>query len=206
MREYFKSDIVRLSKDIESIRECSVYFLINENEIIYIGFTTDLNFRLKTHSSNKIFDRFYNIKVDNVKDGLILEKYYIKKFKPAHNIVFNESSKRASNKTTPAREIILPKKCYENKEVGNLIKVSNELYRESCKIEVPKFTGILNVEKIDIIYNLLKNTYCKKIINGMPFYVINYNGEFHKTSFIKTAVIIFDNKEYTLTGIYGELK
>lgn len=204
MREYFKSDIVRLSKKVESIKECCVYFLINDNDIVYVGFTTDLNYRLKTHKVNKVFDKFYDIKVEDIKSGLMLEKYYIQKFKPAYNVVHNENCIR--KKTEPRKIKISPIINSTKSEVSKLIKDTNIIYRQSINLKEPEFITLLNAEKIDIKFNLLKNTYCKKVLNGISYFVINYNGDFYKAEYLKSIIVIFDNKEYILSGIYGELK
>lgn len=202
MREYFKSDIVRLSKTVESIKEFCVYFLIYENDIVYVGFSSDVQYRLRAHKSNKKFDRYYFIKVDDVKSGLELEKSYIQKFKPAYNLAYNDEN-MAKNKTKRKELCKINSNTIE--DIKEIIKQENKKIhiKESVKDESIIF---LNVEPLDIKYNLLKNTYCKKIINGVAFYAINYNGVFYKCSFENKVKIIIEKNEYQLSGIYGELK
>jgi len=74
--------ILGLARPIES--HVGVYFLIKNNEIIYIGQTTNLHARIATHRSNKNFDYFSFLPVE--KDMLdITERAYITKFNPKLN-------------------------------------------------------------------------------------------------------------------------
>lgn len=205
MREYFKSDIVRLSKPLESVKQCCVYFLINDSDIVYVGFSTDLNYRLRSHKKDKIFNRVYDIKVEDIKSGLILEKYYIQKFKPAYNLAYNDEN-MLKQKQKRKEICVVTRPTIE--EIKIHIKDSNRIFKESqpdrpIKDIIPKFE---NVELIETKYNLIKNTYCKKLIDNKYFYVINYNGVFYKSKFNNCSIVTIENKEYKLSGIYGELK
>lgn len=62
-----------------------IYFLFNENELVYIGQTrSNLYLRLERHSSDKLFTKytFYEVSKEELN---ITEALLIKKFKPKHN-------------------------------------------------------------------------------------------------------------------------
>src|SRR5579863_1939382 len=67
--------------------ESGIYFLYRDNEIVYIGKSNDIYFRISTHISEgkKIFDRASFIR-HPVNDNLpVLEKYLIETFLPEYN-------------------------------------------------------------------------------------------------------------------------
>lgn len=72
-----------------------IYCLINDNEVVYVGKTINIQSRISTHhkDESKIFDSFSIItKLPNEisdKELLKLEEKYIKLLKPKYNIMHN---------------------------------------------------------------------------------------------------------------------
>lgn len=61
-----------------------IYFLIKNNEIVYVGQTIDLYARLSAHSREKDFDAYSFVEC-NIDELDALEILYIVKFKPKYN-------------------------------------------------------------------------------------------------------------------------
>jgi hypothetical protein len=79
-----KETLIGRSQTVQRI--CAVYFLISDNEIVYVGCSTDFNARLISHIGTKQFDRYAYIHCEQ-EDLPWLEKLYIAKFKPKLNVV-----------------------------------------------------------------------------------------------------------------------
>lgn len=67
-----------------SKRKCGVYFLIKDEEIIYVGQSVNIEARIHQHRSTKSFDRFTYIEC-NSEDLNKIETMYINKLKPKLN-------------------------------------------------------------------------------------------------------------------------
>lgn len=65
-----------------------VYRLIYNNEIVYVGKSTQLCVRLNKHSQDKNFDKIEIVQFDNEIDMSIAEIYFINKYKPRLNREF----------------------------------------------------------------------------------------------------------------------
>lgn len=61
-----------------------IYFLVSENEIVYVGQTLSLPNRLLSHKKNKEFDSYYAYECEK-EDMTKLECYFIIKFNPKYN-------------------------------------------------------------------------------------------------------------------------
>lgn len=67
-----------------------VYFLFYNDVLVYVGQSTNVEKRLMSHFSSKVFDKYHYIKCDE--DRLLeVEKHYIDKFKPFYNGTNNKS-------------------------------------------------------------------------------------------------------------------
>jgi len=87
-KEYSIDDIVEKSAPYihSGIGYAGIYFLIDCDEIVYVGQSHDVKSRLSTHSnSNKNFNKYYFIKCQPEELNR-LEAYYILKFRPKYNI------------------------------------------------------------------------------------------------------------------------
>lgn len=91
-----KEYILKESEIYEIKRIMAVYFLINENEIIYVGSGINLHNRIRTHVANKKikFTRLYFIVMDNYEDMLFFEKKYIEKLTPIYNLRDNPEAEK----------------------------------------------------------------------------------------------------------------
>lgn len=84
-------NIINLSKNFEKDLN-GIYFLLNKNEIVYVGQTTQGLTRTFCHAKNKIFDKYYFIPCPADKLDYI-ESAYIIKFNPIYNKTINKGSK-----------------------------------------------------------------------------------------------------------------
>lgn len=72
-----------------------VYFLFNENELVYIGESEDIHRRVGQHRTDKEYDSYTFIEQRDPHLRLRLEKAYIEKFRPE----YNKQSGNISNKS-----------------------------------------------------------------------------------------------------------
>lgn len=81
-----------------------VYRLIHNNEIIYIGKSTQINVRLTHHLRDKDFDTVEVIQFDNEVDMCISEIYFINKYKPRLNkeFIYSDAKIRCKFRTSKA--------------------------------------------------------------------------------------------------------
>jgi hypothetical protein len=94
MRPLYKNDIIRISKPITEIKQYSVYFLIHENDIIYVGYSIKPYNRISAHLADKKFDRYHILNFETQEDALATEQLYIKNFKPIYNINHNDAAQK----------------------------------------------------------------------------------------------------------------
>jgi len=92
----FLNDNMKLIPDMNTIREKAsetipfkkdeyIYFLLNNNELIYIGQTVNMSMRISTHLSSKEFNRVYYFTISEDQKSLV-ESLCINEYKPIHNI------------------------------------------------------------------------------------------------------------------------
>jgi len=86
MRRYYLSDILRLAVDLKKHNETEtgVYFLLHNDEIVYIGSSTSMRTRVNKHivNSDMVFNRVLFHKTER---HLEEERFYIKEFSPKYN-------------------------------------------------------------------------------------------------------------------------
>ena len=71
-----------------SLQGYYIYFLIKDNEIVYVGQTSNLWQRMSAHNKDKEFNYIYFEKIDKL-DANYIENYYIIKFLPKYNKKLN---------------------------------------------------------------------------------------------------------------------
>lgn len=76
---------INLSKEQLKSRLQGLYFLFNNNEIVYIGKSENILKRIKDHRRKKIFTHYTYIPIDSRVELSIFEFYYINKYKPVLN-------------------------------------------------------------------------------------------------------------------------
>jgi len=85
LKPYSELDIFSKSSRILP-KYSGVYFLINNNSIVYVGKASKISNRLTTHKkSNWGWNQFAYIECKTSLDRDILEKFYIGKYKPKYN-------------------------------------------------------------------------------------------------------------------------
>jgi hypothetical protein len=76
-------DILETSMEIP--KTCGIYFLINNNEIVYVGQSINIHQRLQKHLYEKQFDKINIIPCERFELNR-MESLYINKFKPKLNV------------------------------------------------------------------------------------------------------------------------
>ena len=76
------------AKEIPLIKGSLIYFLVKNNEVVYVGQTKNGLYRPFSHY-NKDFDKVYVKKCRTV-DLDVIEDYYILKYKPIYNKQIND--------------------------------------------------------------------------------------------------------------------
>lgn len=136
MRPLFKNDILRVSKDFNYIKCWGVYFLIDNNDVVYVGYSEQPLHRLFTHKNRFKIDRYHVIYFKTQNEALHMEKEYIRTFKPIYNLKDNiDSPIRLEKQQTSEKE---------GKDNTEGLKMA--------------MTAI----KINWVVNILNNTYIKK--------------------------------------------
>ena len=76
-----------LENKIPVITVSGIYFLINEDEIVYVGQASDILNRVYFHAKDKskVFDSFSFVDIDNDADFNAIEAEYIFRFGPMYN-------------------------------------------------------------------------------------------------------------------------
>lgn len=81
---YSQQEIISASAPVSNVS--GVYFLIQNEIIVYVGQSTNVGRRIADHMSTKAFDRFAVIECEQ-EELSKLESHYIKEFRPILNIV-----------------------------------------------------------------------------------------------------------------------
>lgn len=77
--------IIGLAKAVK--KTCGIYFLMQGSEIVYVGQSTNCNFRIGNHLSDeqKVFDSYFMVEcIESRLDEM--EAKYIVKFRPKYNL------------------------------------------------------------------------------------------------------------------------
>lgn len=80
-----KNDILKKAQSAD-ISPCGIYFLIQNNEIVYVGKSNSVYFRISQHLKHgtKKFDSFAYIECSEEQLDVLEARYYLK-FRPAYN-------------------------------------------------------------------------------------------------------------------------
>lgn len=92
---YTESEIVASGKAYE--RKCGVYFLVDGSEIVYVGQSTDILFRISCHinAGKKNFERYAVLYCDHSSLSEV-EADYIVRLVPKYNVTLPENKKWAT--------------------------------------------------------------------------------------------------------------
>jgi hypothetical protein len=194
MRKIYKSDILLNKKDLSLLSFPCVYFLIQDNQIVYIGYSNTFYLRISQHLvSEKVFDSYYFIKYDSKEEALLKEKEFIKEFNPFFNGQYSDKSNDNFNGVIKAKT--------KEPKMANIFKkakvfIDGELLTtEGNTIE--KAENTLFVTKIN--FKIPNNSYIKKNDNRYYFNIKNVIYTSNKETFILNSVV------YTPIGIFGSI-
>lgn len=81
-----------LPKPVKEFPYNGVYFLIKDNEVVYVGKSKDVHSRVMTHlvDKEKDFDSYSYILLENAHDRDVTECFYIETLAPKYNNSFSE--------------------------------------------------------------------------------------------------------------------
>lgn len=87
LKEQLQTEVARQAKPYKNI--AGIYFLFNEDEIVYIGQSVAVHTRIHKHviEGIKVFDSFTIVEMPDYNQRLLREKQLIETFKPKHNNV-----------------------------------------------------------------------------------------------------------------------
>ena len=116
-----------------------IYFLLQNNKVVYVGKTLNGKLRINKHKNEKIFDEIYIIKCKKNELSEI-EDYYMMKYKPKYNLLSNNYRK-------------------------NIITIYNEL-RKKYFIGIIEFIDFIKdnnikIEKFNNVESITKTDYLK---------------------------------------------
>lgn len=116
-----------------------IYFLLQNNKVVYVGKTLNGKLRINQHKNEKIFDEIYIIKCKKNELSEI-EDYYMMKYKPKYNLLSNNYRK-------------------------NIITIYNEL-RKKYFIGIIEFIDFIKdnnikIEKFNNVESITKTDYLK---------------------------------------------
>ena len=121
---------------LQKINNIFVYFLVKNNEVIYVGQTKNGIMRPYQHKYDKDFDTIYIKYCD--KDNLdYLEDFYIKKYNPIYNKVLNTQLNYSLSKIKNSIKNIHPE--------FNLIKLKKII--KTLDIPINTFNKIITIDQ-----------------------------------------------------------
>lgn len=206
MRKYYKSDIIKNAKSFEIYQQFCIYFLLYNDEIVYVGYSKRVLSRLSFHVSDKHFNRVFVINQPDEKTALREEAKYIQEFNPVYNRI------NTSHKNKYMDVIDLFEKA-NNLEQKSTIKNKKNRFNSNEKIisnneslnGAQVIEQVRDVEKNNCLiesklkFNLINGMFIKKEINGIVKYVVKLKDKIYESN-ADSGLIIHDGKEYDLEG------
>lgn len=108
-------EIIHKKKPVETL--CGVYFLINNDEIVYVGQSVNIWSRLSQHKKDKEFSHFHWIPVQNSYLEIV-ENDYIIKFNPIYNKAFSRKLAGLISTNHLTQKLRMPRRDVDRKLVG----------------------------------------------------------------------------------------
>lgn len=93
----------------------NLYFLILEEEIVYVGKSNNVEGRLYDHRRNKEFDSYSVFECESEKDSLRLEALAIMKYKPRYNSQLNEEFQSMTMIKNTLKKLDIPEKFHHKR-------------------------------------------------------------------------------------------
>ena len=114
-------EIIKKATSVDDRFQCGVYFLIDQELIVYVGQSrSNIIGRITAHKKDKIFDRYHVIECKE-SDLDQLEAHYISQFTPIYNrsirsndklIFIKQFSENISNHSGNMRYVVINNKLY----------------------------------------------------------------------------------------------
>lgn len=138
-----KERILSMAVQRDKIVLSGVYFLVNKNEIIYVGQSVKTHSRLLTHWAEKEFDKVFVLQVEKSRLTEV-ENHYIKKFNPRLNKSNNPNFKFPPREK---REFVLinDAKPWQLRVGNNLASLGHPI-EKLAPVEKPKY---FHAKKVD---------------------------------------------------------
>jgi hypothetical protein len=147
MKNFILENKIEYTKRISSAFEYYLYFLINNNKIVYVGQSRNLYERFIEHKRDKNFTHYFYFILNNDKRLRLKEKIYIKKFKPIYNkreLIFKEKQIHIGiSLRKETYNILISESKNQNRTQSNMIEfLINKFYKEKIK----KTESILTIQ------------------------------------------------------------
>ena len=137
-----------LSQDKKSVADLTkyyVYALWNNGEIVYVGQTTQLGFRITTHAKTKDFDEYSYFECDSEENMKAIESSLIVNLQPKLNKLLGESYESLNKFRKRIRSISEEHRYNPKYYVRNLKKTLSK-----TDVELVKFKGSIAIASSDI--------------------------------------------------------
>jgi hypothetical protein len=151
MRELFKNDIIKLAKPLPKLKHHIVYFLLQDDRIVYIGYSTCFTTRIMSHMKDKVFNRYHIVHYENAIDGLNAEKEYIKKLDPKYNVAYSRSLKNPDDFINEKRQTL--KRIHSQYRTG-IYALDKNLSGQSKSMPFIESAKNIDIEEIEKIIEL----------------------------------------------------
>ena len=131
--------------DKDNIFKCVVYALWNNEEVVYIGKTTQLGQRITTHARTKVFTHFSTYQCEDELQMGILEDELILEYQPKYNLVVGNEYESLKQFRERIRSISEEHKYNSKYYIPKIRKVL-----EKNNIEIRHFKGVPVINKSDV--------------------------------------------------------
>lgn len=131
---------------IPKVKNCLIYFLLKNDEVVYVGQTKSGLYRPLSHIYSKDFDTIKIIET-NEKDLDLLEDEFIKKYKPLYNKQVNYAKNYGLEKVRNNVRSLTNNKNYSLRDLRKLLKkleIEIVIFNDKETISYDDFTKVKN--------------------------------------------------------------
>lgn len=132
-------------KNVDELNSFCVYALWKDNEIVYIGQSTQLKFRINAHTKTKSFDEYSYFECESEAEMKAIESSLIIELQPKYNKLIGEGYESLNRFRKRIRSISEEHKYNPKYYVRNLKKKLLE-----TDVELVEFKGTLAIASSDI--------------------------------------------------------
>ena len=155
-------ELIGLKKNLETLEPiiiCGVYFLMSEDEVVYIGSSIDVHSRVRTHFKNiGYISKVYILPLNDIETSREKESLLIKHFKPTLNFTDNSNAKRKKpSKITESHQDKLNRVLSEsttgsvNQVLSTITEKEERVIRYRYKVDGSSF---MTLRGLGLIYGL----------------------------------------------------